>query len=96
MGKSRAERTWPRPALTRHVWVRTAYLPGDPGEAQHQQQPPDQGLILEWRRHEYAWQALCVLVCVRPGRDPVVLQRWVSSTDLRPVPADPNRAFGLR
>lgn len=51
---------------------------------------------MEWRRHEYAWQALCVLVCVRPGRDPVVLQRWVSSTDLRPVPADPNRAFGLR
>ena len=31
-----------------------------------------------------------------PQREPVILQLWVDASDVRPVPADPNRAFGLR
>ena len=88
MGQTRLERTWPRPRSTRHVWVRS--------RDRHPYQPPDQGLIVAWRRRSWQWEALCVLVRVLPGEDPVVIQRWVAAKDLRPVPADPNRAFGLR
>lgn len=88
MGKSRAERTWPRPASTRHAWARARDM--------HPQQPPDPCVIVCWRRRGGVWEALCVIVRVQSGQDPVVIQRWVSSRDLRPVPADPNQAFGLR
>lgn len=89
MGKSRAERTWPRPTSTRHVWVRSRDL--------HPQQPPDQGLLVAWKKGtQLQWMAFVIVVCVRPGEDPVVVQRWVLARDVRPVAADPNLAFGLR
>lgn len=42
------------------------------------------------------WMAFVIVVCVRAGEDPVVVQRWVLARDVRPVAADPNLAFGLR
>ena len=103
VGQSKNERTWRTPKATRHVWVR---LPADgdgPGRRKHPHQTPRQGLLLAWRRRAYRWQALVVLVddpeldgTKNPQREPVILQLWVDASDLRPVPADPNRAFGLR
>lgn len=103
VGQSRRERTWRTPRATRHVWVRlrTAHDPQAPTPAsKHPHSPPRQGLIVAWRRLSYQWQALVVLVDdpALDGRsgDPVVMQVWVDARDLKPVPADPNRAFGLR
>lgn len=42
VGKSRAERTWPRPASTRHAWARARDV--------HPQQPPDPCVIVCWRK----------------------------------------------
>ncbi|KYH43117.1 hypothetical protein [Branchiibius sp. NY16-3462-2] len=103
MGQSKRERTWRTPKTTRHVWVK---LPGDgPAARVHPHQTPRQGLVVTWRRVSYRWQALVVLVDdptldgterTKQTNDPVVVQLWVDASDLRPVPADPNRAFGLR
>lgn len=88
MGQTRAERTWPRPRSVRHVWVRFRDL--------HPQQPPDPGLIFCWRRQTGEWEALVIAVRAGPDGDPVVVQQWVAARDVRPLEADPNRAFGLR
>lgn len=101
MGQSRQERTWRTPKATRHVWVK---LPAQgPVARVHPHQTPRQGLLLAWRRQAHRWQALVVLVddpeldgTKDPQREPVILQLWVDASDVRPVPADPNRAFGLR
>lgn len=102
VGLSRAERTWRTPGSTRHVWV--AGGRGHFGPPAHPLEPPVQGLVAGWRRRGYQWEAL-VIVAIEPastdsGRaaaeEAVVMQRWVPAADLRPVPADPNRAFGAR
>lgn len=89
MGQSRSERTWRTPRSTRHVWVKL--------KTSHPHEPPRQGLVVAWRRRSYRWSCLVVLVDdqVEDGDEPVVVMRWVSADQLRPVPADPNRAFGL-
>lgn len=63
-----------------------------------------QGLLAAWRRRSYQWEALVIVVVVSSTADSdkaaeeeaVIMQRWVPAADLRPVPADPNRAFGAR
>lgn len=85
MGQSRAERTWRKPRHTRHVWVKLA--------TEHPHQPPFQGLLLAW--NEGYTQALVIYVDDLNPSEPVA-PRWVPREQLRPVPADPNRAFGLR
>lgn len=90
VGQSRAERTWRRPRSTRHVWV-TGIGPGA-----HPKEPPYQALVVAVRRDSYVWWAWVVAVLETEDGDPVVVQRWVPATDLRPVPANPNRAFGAR
>lgn len=50
---------------------------------------------LSWRRHSYRWFALVVeAVEVEGSSDPVVVQRWVPGSMLRPVRADLNRLYG--
>lgn len=101
MGQSKRERTWRSPRSTRHVWVK---LPADgPAARIHPHQTPRQGLVVTWRRVAYRWQALVILVDDPSldteqvtDREPVVVQLWIDAGDLRPVPADPNRAFGLQ
>ncbi|MCG8656760.1 hypothetical protein [Yimella sp. NH-Cas1] len=90
MGQSKAERTWRTPRSTRHVWVRL--------HTTHPHEPPRQGLVVAWRRQSYEWSCLVVLIddAVAPGEDPFVVMRWVPAAIVRPLPADPNRAFGLR
>lgn len=90
MGQSRRERTWPTPRSTRHVWVRL--------RTAHPHEPPRQGLVVSWRRRSYRWECLVVLVddVAAHGEDPVVVLRWVAAELVRPVPADPNKIFGLR
>ncbi|GAB3582976.1 hypothetical protein [Calidifontibacter terrae] len=97
MGQTRAERTWPAPRGTRFVWVRGGR--GHAGPARHPLEPPTPGLVLAWRRRSYVWEALVVTAAEGeepPDGDAVVVQRWIPAADLRPVPADPNRAFGAR
>ena len=72
----------------------------------HPLEPPMQGLLACWRRRSYQWEALVIVIIEAPtaaGSGPapakeeaVIMQRWVPAADLRPVPADPNRAFGAR
>ena len=102
--QSRSERTWRTPASTRHVWV--AGGKGHFGPPVHPLEPPVQGLLACWRRRSYQWEALVIVIIEAPtaaGSGPasaeeegVIMQRWVPAADLRPVPADPNRAFGAR
>lgn len=87
MGQSRAERTWPRPRSTRHVWVRL--------KAKHPLEPPVQGLVIAWRRRSYQWQAL-VIVIDASGEEPVAIQLWLPADRMRPVRTDPNTIFGNR
>lgn len=87
MGKTRAERTWRRPRSIRHVWVRFRDI--------HPSQPPDPAVLVSWRRQSGTWQALVIAVRPGPDGDPVVVQQWVDARDIRPIEADPNRAFGL-
>ena len=91
MGQSRAERTWRTPTTTRHGWLKL-----DP-PVKHPHENPVQCLILAWSRTRAGDRiALIVYVDDVTGPEPVVVQRWVPGRLLRPVPADPNRAFGLR
>lgn len=39
---------------------------------------------------------MVVIVVETDAGDPVIVQRWVPAESVRPVPADPNRAFGNR
>ena len=95
MGRARHERTWRTPRRTRHVWVQLGT-----GERVHPHQPPCQGLLIAWRRRGWRFEGLVVIAQVDPSsgedQDPIIIQRWVPSERLRPVPSDPNRAFGLR
>lgn len=86
MGKPRSARTWPRPRSTRHVWVKLT---------KHPHEPPRQGLVVAWRRRSYTWEAL-VIVVDDENPEPKVTMSWIKATSLRPVPADPNKAFNLR
>ncbi|UPK75701.1 hypothetical protein MU582_03390 [Nocardioidaceae bacterium SCSIO 66511] len=68
----------PPPRFTRHVWVAT-----DRG------QEPEQGFVLEWRRHAYKWSALVVLVRSDDTNRAVFVQRWLSAEHLAPVRTSP-------
>lgn len=91
MGQSRAERTWRRPRLTRHAWVRLPVANRD-----HPLQPPAQALVISWKKVGWQWLAMVVIVVETDTGDPVIVQQWVPAESVRPVPADPNRAFGNR
>lgn len=89
MGQTRAERTWPRPARVKHVWVRGL-------DDRHPLAPPSAGLVLGWARRSGAWRAhvLCLVDDGTPeGR---VVAAWVDAGQVRPVASDPNRLWGLR
>ncbi|MGD9430798.1 hypothetical protein ACKVM7_000271 [Arthrobacter russicus] len=88
MGKTRSERTWPKPQRTRHAWMR---------DGPHPNSAPRQVYIVSWRRQSYKWLALVVYaVEIAEDPEPVVIQRWVPAEKLRAVEADPNRAYDLR
>ncbi|MEZ2373400.1 hypothetical protein [Arthrobacter sp. RCC_34] len=88
MSKPRRDRLWPRQATTRHAWYRDGH---DPNAL------PRQALVIAWRSHSYKWWARITYCVEITGQDePAVIDRWVPAETLRPVPADPNRAFGLR
>ncbi|QTF71244.1 hypothetical protein [Arthrobacter woluwensis] len=88
MSKPRRDRLYPKPRHTRHVWILDNDEPGT---------QPRQVLIVEWRRQAYKWRARIVYVIeVQGSEEPAVVDRWVPAELLKPVPADPNRAYKLR
>lgn len=91
MGQTRAERTWRRPRSTRHAWVRL-----DATDRAHPLEPPAQALVVSWKKVGWQWLAMVVIVIETDAGDPVIVQQWVPSENVRPVPAEPNRAFGNR
>lgn len=88
VGQSRRERTWSTPSRTKHAWLR---------EGNHPHDIPRQVYVVSWRRHSYRWFAFIVeAVEIEGATDPVIVQRWVPVSMLRPVAADPNRIYGAR
>ncbi len=80
MGQRQADREWPKPRNTRHVWVI--------GYGRHT--PPVQGFVVAWSRHSYKWSAL--VVYIEPlGEAQQMVQRWLPLDRLRPVRSDPNQ-----
>lgn len=82
MGQSKADRTWPSPRNTRHVWV----------YADQKIYPPVQGLVVSWTRRRYRWSAFVVRVETTNSGDRVI-QDWVPLERLRPVRSDPNKIW---
>ena len=80
VGQRKADRLWPRPRTTRHVWV------SQPGV----QVPPVQGFVVEWRRHGYRWWALVLTVHTPAAEPPLTKLEWVRAERLKPVRSDPN------
>ena len=78
MGQPRRDRHWPKPAVVRHVWVQS---PED-------HQPPDPGLLIEWRRFDYQWFAHVIVVYSRGGST-AVIQRWFHQDDVIRAPTEP-------
>jgi hypothetical protein len=81
VGQRKRDKQYPQPTRTRWVWV--AFERG-------RQQPPSQGLIIEWRRYRYSWWALCQVVVDEPGHQPMTVMSWIPVERLVPVIADPN------
>jgi len=79
MGQRQADREWPKPRNTRHVWIL--------GTGLHV--PPVQGFVVAWNRHSYRWSALVVYVEQVDELEQLV-QRWLPVDRLRPVRTDPN------
>lgn len=50
---------------------------------------PEQGFILEWRRHAYQWSALVVMVRTDNAGQSVSVQRWLAAEHLSPVTTRP-------
>jgi hypothetical protein len=78
MGQSRRDQHWPKPAIVCHVWVQS---PED-------HQPPDPGLVIEWRRFDYQWFAYVIVVHSREGST-AVIQRWFHQDDVIRAPTEP-------
>jgi hypothetical protein len=85
VGQRRADREWPRPKVTRHVWV-----------AQPDMHPPLQGFVLEWRRHAYRWSALVIIVAVDVEGHQTTTLEWLPAEQLTPVRSDPNTGRARR
>ena len=51
---------------------------------------------VSWKKVGWQWLAMVVIFVETDAGDPVIVQRWVPAESVRPVPADPNRAFGNR
>ena len=66
------------PRSTRHVWVVTEHG-----------REPEQGFILEWRRHAYQWSAPVVMVRTDEAGQLVSVQRWLAAEHLAPVNTRP-------
>ena len=69
----------------RHAWM----LDGSGGS-----EVLRQAYIITWHRKQTALVTHAVDVAGNP--EPIVIQRWVPAEKLRPVEADPNRAYDLR
>lgn len=78
MGQARRDKQWPMPEHTSHVWVQS---PED-------HQPPDPGVVIEWRRWEYKRYALVFVVMHRQGRV-ACIQRWFAEADVIEAPTRP-------
>ena len=78
MGRRREVYARP-PRFTRHAWVVT-----------ERGREPEQGFILEWRRHAYQWSALVVMVRTDDAGQPVFVQRWLAAEHLAPISAHPS------
>lgn len=85
MGQPRRDKHWPKQP-TRHVWVQS---PED-------HQPPDPGVLIEWRKGDHGrWFGLVAVVMERGGAA-AVLHRWFDARDLIPVPSDPRSPHAMR
>ena len=82
VGQRRADRTWPVPRTTRHVWVRVTTGPP--------QLAPVQGFVLEWRRHSYRWWGNVLFMELDADARPAARTRWKEVDSLTPVRSDPN------
>lgn len=88
MSLPRRDRLVPKPKTTQHAWM----IEGSGAEAKYRQV-----FIVAWRSHSYRWHARVVYTVKIDGEaEEAIVQRWVPQEVLRPVPADPNRAFGYR
>lgn len=79
MGQRRSEGRWPLPPRVAHCWVQS---PED-------HQPPDPGLVLEWRRWSGSWWAWTIVLMDREGHSPAVIQRWFHERDVVGAPTQP-------
>jgi len=57
---------------------------------------PEQGYVLAWRRHSYAWSALVLTSGVDEEGRPTAAQQWVPAERLTPVRSDPNNGGRVR
>ena len=67
-------------------------IEGSGAEAQYRQV-----FIVAWRSFSYGSEAPVIYTVKVDGEaEEAIVQRWVPQEVLRPVPADPNKAFGYR
>ena len=78
-----AQRQGPNTGSTRY-WQKTWYVGNNSGDSARLH------LIIEWRRYQYSWWALCQVVIDEPGHQPMTVMSWVAVERLVPVIADPN------
>lgn len=89
MGQTRAERTWPK-QRTRHCWVRGL-------DRRHPLAPPSPGIVIQWRRTKSgSYEGWVSAVVDLAGGEVSIFQGWVPAHQIKPVPSDPNRIWGLR
>lgn len=50
---------------------------------------PEQGFVLEWRRHAYNWSALVEMVRSDSENRPTFVHRWLAAEHLAPVSTPP-------
>lgn len=90
MGQTRAERTWPKPARIRHVWVRGL-------DQRHPLAPPSPAVLIQIRQTKAgSWEGWVIAAVDVSGGEVSIVQRWVPTGHIRLVESDPNRLWGLR
>lgn len=71
---------WPKPTMTRHVWV----------SQEGGQVPPVQGYGARLAPHSYRWWALVVTAHIDQDGRPTALHQWLPLERLSPVRSEPN------
>ena len=68
------------PRVTRFVWVSSGST----------LVPPQQGFVVDWRRHSYRWFALVLIVETPEKAPPLTKLQWLPVERLTPVMSNPN------